>query len=164
MNIEKLKTCCEYAATHDGRDAYFPTTVPVVLTSHDWREAFGAAGRESTTVNANVRRLIGHVQGDVSPEPFGRADVAWVVAIAEGQNDGPNWVCVGRLVRGEWFTVAAGCDYTGWGCQQWGQAYVDLDLDAILRLGLSDEDRDRLVPVADDLLFARADAGEGDCS
>ena len=46
-----------------------------------------------------------------------------------------------RSRTGEWFTVTAGCDYTGWGCQQWGQAYVDSDLDAILRLGLSDEDR-----------------------
>lgn len=58
--------------------------------------------------------------------------------------------------------MTAGCDYTGWGCQQWGQAYVDSDLDAILRLGLSDEDRNRLLPVADDELFARVHAGESD--
>lgn len=93
---------------------------------------------------------------------LGRTDVAFITAIVEGENDGPNWVCVGRLITGEWFTVTAGCDYTGWGCQQWGQAYVDSDLDAILRLGLSDEDRNRLLPVADDELFARVHAGESD--
>ena len=161
MEIEQLKATCERASLLDTRSAYAPMTVPVVLTSYDWREAFGCGGVDSTSVVADVRTIITSTIGDV-PEPFGRADVAFVAASAEGENDGPNWVCVGRLIRGDWFTVSAGCDYTGWGCQQGGTAYVYPELDAIVRLGLSDEERGRLTAVADDELFARADIGEND--
>lgn len=170
MEIDDLKLRCEHAASawndmqalRDSAGNIAGVHVPVVLSSYDWREAFGAAGKASTSVSADLRRPITATIGGPPPAPFGRTDVAFVVAVADGENDGPNWVCVGRLITGEWFTVAAGCDYTGWGCQQWGQAYVDPDLDVILRLGLGDEERARLVPVPDDDLFARVHAGESD--
>ena len=161
MEIEELKARCERAAALDMRTAYDPTTVPVTLTSFFWCEAFVCGGVDSTSVNADVRTIITATIGDV-PEPFGRTDVAFVAASADGENGGPNWVCVGRLIRGDWFTVSAGCGYTGWGCQQGGTAYVYPELDAIVRLGLSDEERGRLTAVADDELFARADIGEND--
>ena len=171
MEIEDLKLRCEHAASawndmqalRDSAGNIAGVHVPVVLSSYDWREAFGAAGKADTTVSADLRwPITTNANNPDPPEPFGRTDVAFITAIVEGENDGPNGVCVGRLITGEWFTVTAGCDYPGWGCQQWGQAYVDSDLDAILRLGLSDEDRNRLLPVADDELFARVHAGESD--
>ena len=120
------------------------------------------AGRVlSQQIDLDQRVLGFHLLGERGvPRPFGRSDVAFVAAVAEGQNDGPNWVCVGKLLRGEWFVVAAGCDYTGWGCQQSGQATLSRDLDAIVRLGLGDDERERLMPVPAHEMFARAGAGE----
>jgi hypothetical protein len=44
-----------------------------------------------------------------------RETVAEVLALREGFNDGPDWLCYGRLRDGRYFFVKAGCDYTGWG-------------------------------------------------
>ncbi len=159
MNTDELKASC-LAAAHAWQQrvsSIEPNTAPVCVTSYDWREAFGCAGSDPTSVDRDVVRVLGE-RGD--PRPFGRSDVAFVAAAAEGENDGPNWVCVGKLLRGEWFVVAAGCNYTGWGCQQSGQATLSRDLDAIVRLGLGDDERERLMPVPAHEMFARAGAGE----
>ena len=50
----------------------------------------------------------------VSTAKFDREDVESIFAIAEGKNDGPDWVCAGQLIDGRWFIIRAGCDYTGW--------------------------------------------------
>lgn len=108
MEIEDLKTRCEHAASawndmralRDSAGDNAGVHVPVVLSSYNWREAFGAAGKADTTVSADLRRPVG-------PD-------------------------------------------------------VRRPLDAILRLGLGDEERARLVPVPDDELFARVHAGESD--
>ena len=157
MNMNELKASCLLADAEHMRGSIEPNTAPVCITSYDWREAFGCAGSDPTSVDRDVVRVLGE-RG--VPRPFGRSDVAFVAAVAEGQNDGPNWVCVGKLLRGEWFVVAAGCDYTGWGCQQSGQATLSRDLDAIVRLGLGDDERERLMPVPAHEMFARAGAGE----
>ncbi len=41
-------------------------------------------------------------------------DVVEVIAAAEGENDGPNWLAVVRMADGRFAKVFAGCDYTGW--------------------------------------------------
>lgn len=46
---------------------------------------------------------------------FDIADVDGVEASVEGENDGADWVVFGLLKDGRWFSVTAGCDYTGWG-------------------------------------------------
>ena len=51
----------------------------------------------------------------VSTEPFDRSDVVEIVALVEGENDGPDWVGVFRLHDGRFASITAGCDYTGWG-------------------------------------------------
>lgn len=79
--------------------------------AYDWREAFAYAGGGGCG-EPNVKRAAPHIE--VSEAPFGRDQVVEVIAARPGENDGPNWVCVGRLADGRWFALDAGCDYTGW--------------------------------------------------
>lgn len=40
--------------------------------------------------------------------------VVEIVAAVEGENDGPDWLCIAKLDDGKYATMRAGCDYTGW--------------------------------------------------
>lgn len=88
-----------------------PVSAVTEPESYDWRHAFSyASGGEYGAVT--IRRAAPHIE--VSEAPFGRLDVVEIIALRVGKNDGPNWVCVGRLADGRWFALDAGCDYTGW--------------------------------------------------
>lgn len=113
------------------------------LDDYDWREAFGAAGKERDT-QLNGKPVVVHFAKPVSVEPFDREDVAEIIAIDDGENDGENWLGVFRLKDGRFATIDAGCDYTGWGCREWGSAEVAGSLEEIIKLGLSNEQRNRL--------------------
>lgn len=72
--------------------------------------------------------------------------VVRVVACAEGENDGPEWLAVVELQDGRFAVMAAGCDYTGWDCQasgtlefypSEGMALTDLTPEQAARLGVS---------------------------
>ncbi|MEK5166186.1 hypothetical protein NYE69_28175 [Paenibacillus sp. FSL R5-0527] len=104
------------------------------LNNYNWREAFEAAGAPEVVQFAK----------SVFTAPFNREDVAEIIAISDGKNDGPNWIGVFRLKDGRFGTVDAGCDYTGWDCQQWGSAEVAGSLEEIIRFGLTNEQRERL--------------------
>lgn len=71
-------------------------------------------------------------------------DVAQTLAAANGDNDGPDWVGVFQLFSGDYLTIRAGCDYTGWGCQESGNSELFSSLEDAIRYGLSDEERERL--------------------
>lgn len=43
-----------------------------------------------------------------------------VIEAHEGDNDGPDWLLLVELKGGGYGAVTAGCDYTGWGCQESG--------------------------------------------
>ena len=64
--------------------------------SWDWEEALKVANRDSKT---DVR------EGDLTE----------IIAVSEGENDGPDWLAVARHKDGRYVYVRAGCDYTGWG-------------------------------------------------
>lgn len=49
-----------------------------------------------------------------------------------------------ELKDGRFAFVSAGCDYTGWGCQDWGHTIIGPDEETMMRLGLGDEDRVRI--------------------
>ena len=49
-------------------------------------------------------------------------DVERVIYTVDGDNDGPDWMGVFALKNGSFGVVHAGCDYTGWGCQEGGGA------------------------------------------
>ena len=99
---------------------------------YNWEEAF------------DIIKPVPAIFSGVSADPVAIEDVEEIVASVEGENDGPDWVMVGRLKDGRWFAVAAGCDYTGWDCQAGGNSCVAGSLAVIIRLGLTDDERQRL--------------------
>jgi hypothetical protein len=113
------------------------------LDDYDWREAFGAAGKEKDTVLNGVPVCV-KFANPVSVEPFEREDVQEIIAMSDGENDGENWVGVFKLKDGRFALIDAGCDYTGWGCQEWGNAEVCGTLEEMIRFGLTNEQRKRL--------------------
>lgn len=77
----------------------------------DWRSAFEYAsgqGYGGGTPEVAAPGL------KTDTKPFDECDVAELYGLAEGENEGPEWVCYGKLKDGRYFSLAAGCDYTGW--------------------------------------------------
>ena len=83
--------------------------------NYDWTEVF-KFGVEPTSVDGASR------------ETFALEEVAAVLASADGSNDGPPWVMLGRLKDTRFFFISADCDNSGWDCQASGSAMVGLDL------------------------------------
>lgn len=113
------------------------------LEGYDWQEAFCYAGDPQGSYGLpDVRRA--HPTSSVSLDGFGREDVVKITALDEGENDGPEWVCLGKLRDGRWFYLSAGCDYTGWDCQAGGSATVARTKAELLKYGLTDSEKARL--------------------
>lgn len=55
-------------------------------------------------------------------------DVAYVLAEITGENDGPDWHWIIAMKDHTYAYVTGGCDYTGWGCQDWGEAKLFVSL------------------------------------
>lgn len=117
------------------------------LEGYDWAEVFAAAGGGEGTYNPGQPTAV-RFGRKVSVAPFVRADVATILAIAEGEHDGPEWVVAGRLNDGRWFVARGGCDYTGWDCQSDASAEVAATKVDLLTFGLTEGERDRLNLVA----------------
>lgn len=98
---------------------------------YDWKEAF---------VYAKEIRL----STGCTAEPFTMNDVAEVIKAVNGENDGPSWLMAGKLKDGRFFLLDAGCDYTGWDCQAGGDAAVAGSLDELIRMGMTNDTRERL--------------------
>lgn len=47
-----------------------------------------------------------------------------VLLAREGEGDGPDWLLLVELKGGGYGALRAGCDYTGWGCQEGGSSGV----------------------------------------
>lgn len=119
------------------------------LEGSDWECAFEYAGekRPDWSHGYDVPYLACSPDDPRSKEPqpgFARADVERIIALAEGENDGPRWVGVFKLKDGRFACLSAGCDYTGWDCQAGGNAHVAPRLKDIIRWGLTADERDRL--------------------
>lgn len=71
-------------------------------------------------------------------------DVAEVLAMDAGENDGANWLMVVKLKDGRFSFLSAGCDYTGWDCQAGGSSDEKETLDDLIRFGMGEDDRQRL--------------------
>jgi hypothetical protein len=102
------------------------------LDTYDWREAFEYA---------DPSRCEG---ATCSEDVFTREGVKRIVAMEEGENDGPNWIGVFELHDGRFAFLTAGCDYTGWDCQAGGQSWVADDLGMLIQFGLDEDSRVRL--------------------
>lgn len=123
--------------------------IPEQLRGYAWANAFHVAGPADDTddaVNAyNDPDLRAVPPGSsVSLSTFQRADIVEIKALSEGENDGPDWLIVGRLNDGRWFKIAAGCDYTGWDCQSGGYTNVAESLDDLITYGIEAYERERL--------------------
>lgn len=103
----------------------------------DWAEVFGEGVGGNTT--QDVESPDGTGTGTVL-----RSNIEELLGSVNGENDGDDWVCVFRLKDGRYGAASGGCDYTGWDCQASNRITVAKDLETIIRLGLSDEDRRRL--------------------
>lgn len=100
---------------HIDTDEFKEVLIPPELAGYDWTHTFAYAGEPNAgDGSADISKAADHLP-DVSLAPFSRWEVKRVVAMQDGDNDGPDWVCVGELKDGRFFCVNAGCDYTGWG-------------------------------------------------
>jgi hypothetical protein len=112
------------------------------LDNYDWHYAFAYAGEPGGDGSANISPTC--TNPTCPRTPFTREDVAEIFGLREGERDERNWELVGRLHDGRYFRLSAGCDYTGWGCQEWGEATVSATLEDIILFGLTAELRDEL--------------------
>ena len=123
------------------------------LKDYDWGCAFQCAGETvsedarwdgvNPTSQFNTASVSPVLNSGCDTAPFTREDVAEILAIADGENDGPNWIGLFKLKDGRYAYLTAGCDYTGWDCQSGGNAWVDTDLARMLELGIDNELRER---------------------
>lgn len=90
-----------------------------MLANYDWPQAFGYA------------------------KDFTIEDVAEIIDYRDGENDEANWIMYGKLKDGRYFTLSAGCDYTGWDCQAGGTSETADTLEKLIRFGMGDDERDR---------------------
>ena len=68
-----------------------------------------------------------------NPQDFTIEDIARVLAVYEGENDGNNWRWIIRLTDGRFVFLIGGCDYTGWDCQSGATSFIEADIAAALR-------------------------------
>lgn len=103
------------------------------IDDYDWKHIF-----ENYTCATSVR-------GDrKTNHDYNREDVAEVIAVEDGENDGASWVGVFKMNDGKYMFVTAGCDYTGWGCQEGGHSSVAENLEDLISLGMTEGERGRL--------------------
>ena len=111
-------------------------SIPAALRDYDWEHIF--EGGEHYTNPTHVRTKA------VRGEDYKRADVAEVIATSDGENDGAEWCGAFRMTDGMFMVVRAGCDYTGWGCQESGSSDYADTLPDLVTFGLTVEERQRL--------------------
>lgn len=122
---------------------------PELYENSDWQYVFEySSGRDES---GNGGQTPEHVLvNECDTAPFDTEDVARVLHMAEGDNDGEPWVIVVRLRDGRFGYIKAGCDYTGWDCRAGGTSYVARSLDLIERFACDESDRKRLGIVLDE--------------
>lgn len=113
------------------------------LDGYDWEEAFAySSGKES--YGSSDTPTVPKFAEAVPETPVTREDVAEILAIREGENDGPNWLLFAKLNDGRYFFLDAGCDYTGWDCQAGGTSYVTKTAADMIRWGMGEYEREAL--------------------
>ena len=110
-------------------------TLDYFRNDYDWKCVFAYACGD------HVSTCLGST---VSPDPFTIDDVERVIAFDNGENDGASWITILFLKDKRFAFLTAGCDYTGWGCQESGNAVISHNLINLLQFGLGLDDRQRL--------------------
>lgn len=70
---------------------------------------------------------------------YGVDDIAEVLAVWEGQNDGDSWRWILRLNDDRFVFLQGSCDYTGWDCQSWAASVFAAGAIEVLALGMSEQ-------------------------
>lgn len=52
------------------------------------------------------------------------SDIHNVLAEVPGGADGSNWFWIVELCDGRFAYITGGCDYSGWGCRDWGETKI----------------------------------------
>ena len=118
-------------------------TVAEVKESWDWQAAFDCAARDGVP-----RGVLGY-SGSLAPVALD--DLEEAIAISNGENDETSWIGAFLLKDGRYLFLSAWCDYTGWGCQDGGDAQVASDLPTLIRYAMGNEERARLGVVLDEV-------------
>jgi hypothetical protein len=95
---------------------------------YDWQELIGRSRNASGALTDGVEVTLGMVYK--------------VHAMRAVGDDGTEYAALVELQSGDWATVHAGCDFTGWGCQG---DYVDwrifISKNEAIHMGLTNESR-----------------------
>jgi hypothetical protein len=86
-------------------------------------------------------------QADGSGFPHNIKEYYWV---QEGENDGDEWIALGKLENGAFFYFTASCDYTGFDCQGGMNLWVSNSFKNILDHAMAPRDREKFLVVTDD--------------
>lgn len=110
---------------------------------YDWKTIFMAGDYIEHNMVGGVDQAGNPTTREV--RAFKMEDVAEIVAIDNGYNDGDDWVGVFKTHDGVFLYVKAGCDYTGWDCQASASAEWHTDLEQCKAM-IGEEERKRLFP------------------
>jgi hypothetical protein len=126
----------------DDDDAPKPLTLDAFREDYDWGGSFDRS--EGAVYEASQRP--DPVPGFDGATAWGLDDVAEIIASDVGHGEYAETTCraVLRLTDGRFVHMEAGCDTTGWDCQAGGRSWVADSLDALLRFGMTSDDRERL--------------------
>lgn len=110
-------------------------TLEEMKDDYDWQQAFFFGN--------NVNAVLGD---DSCPsDTFTLDDVEKLLAADPGENDGAYWVAIVVLKDGRFAYIRAGCDYTGWDCQSWGEAFVSGSFTRLWQYGVDEFEKTRLI-------------------
>lgn len=101
--------------------------------------------------------LVGCLENN--PQAFGLDDIAQVLAVHEGENEGDNWRWILRLNDGRFAFLQGGCDYTGWDCQSSADSVIVESIDAAIQTARTFEDNtpEIIAGLAQQLLASKAE-------
>lgn len=117
------------------------------LYDYDWFQTFACVGEQGDEHNTAFNHGLAQPTEGVKrwkPKAYKRSDVAEIIAIEDGDRDGPQWIGVFKMRDGRYLFVEAGCDYTGWDCQSGGTGWMSPTLEECVWHGMNDSARDRL--------------------
>jgi hypothetical protein len=114
------------------------------LSDYDWEEVFKYADNPDWVTLPGYLMEAFEVKPVPSSMPIKRDDVVEIYAMSNGVNDEAEWIIFGRTTDGRHFFLAAGCDYTGWGCQEYGRSYAAYEKAIIEQFAITIEERVRL--------------------
>lgn len=76
-----------------------------------------------------------------NPQSFNLLDIKRLLAVVEGERDGPKWHWIIKLRDGRVAYMSGGCDYTGWDCQSNASSEVFPTTSAAIKAAPTDDRR-----------------------